>query len=146
MLELAQIQDILNEIPLFAGSSPECLREIASIARERNCAKGTIIYASGTEALDMFVLLRGLVSFTTETGVGLLNVQTVMKRHMIFGWASLVPEHPRRIGTAECLEECTILSINGDALLDILSRHPQAGFVIMKRLCSLIARTFVDKG
>ena len=25
MLELAQIQDILNEIPLFAGSSPEML-------------------------------------------------------------------------------------------------------------------------
>jgi CRP-like cAMP-binding protein len=145
MLELYQIQNMLNEIPLFAGCSEETLAGIAKIAKERDCKKGEIIYEAGSEALDMFVLWGGLVHFTTNTGVGILNVQTVMKRHMIFGWVAMVPEHPRRLGTATCLEDSKLLSINGDALMDVLGRHPQSGFLVMKRLCSLIASTLIDK-
>ena len=100
---------------------------------------------AGREALDMFVLVRGLVRFTTDTSVGHLYNETVMRRYMIFGWAALVPEHPRRIGTASCLEGSKSLSINGDDLLKVLGRGPQSGFIVMKRLCSLIASTCIDK-
>lgn len=145
MLEPDQIQKMLNEIPLFAGCSPEALAGIAGVAVERDFKKGDVVYETGAEALDTYVLVRGLVSFETKTGVGLLNVQTLMKRYMIFGWAALVPEHPRRLGSAKCLEDSKILSFNGDAVLDVLGRQPEAGFLVMKRLCSLIASTFIDK-
>lgn len=145
MLELAQIQGMLHEIPLFAGCAPETLAAIAKIAKERDYKKGDTIYEAGSEALEMYILVRGLVSFTTRTGVGHLNVQTVMKRHMIFGWAALVPEHPCRLGSAKCLDDSKVLLINGDALMDILDRQPQSGHLIMKRLCSLIASTFIEK-
>ncbi len=145
MLATDDIQHMLNEIPLFAGSSPEALSEIARIAEERDCRKGQVVYEDGSEALETYVLVKGMVSFTTSHGTGHLNVQSLMKRHMIFGWAALVPEHPRRLGSAKCLEDSKLLVINGDALLDILGRHPKSGFLVMKRLCSLIASTFVEK-
>ena len=142
MYRYDELQTILNEIPLFAGCSEDTLADIAKIVQEREYAKGETIYEAGAEALDMFVLMKGLVSFT---GGGLLNVQTVMKRHMIFGWAALVPEHPHRLGSAVCLDDSKLLSINGDALLDVFGRQPKAGFLVMKRLCSLIASTFIEK-
>lgn len=145
MLDALEIKEMMNEIPLFAGCSAEALSEIARIAKERDCKRGEVIYEAGTKALDMFVLVRGLVSFTTGSGVGHLHIETLMKRHMIFGWASLIPEHPRRLGSAKCLEDSRLLSINGDALLEVLGRHPQSGFLVMKRLCSMIANTFIDK-
>lgn len=145
MLDSVEIQEMLNEIPLFAGCSAEALAEVARIVKERDCKRGEMIYDAGSQALDMFVLVRGLVSFTTGSGVGHLHIETLMKRHMIFGWAALVPEHPRRLGSAKCLEDSKLLSINGDALLEVLGRHPLAGFLVMKRLCSMIASTFIDK-
>lgn len=145
MLDQAHIKDMLNEIPLFAGCSPEALSSIAAIAVEKNAKRGEMIYDTGDQALDMYVLVKGLVSFTTKSGVGHLHVETLMKRHMIFGWAALVPEHPRRLGNAKCLEDCILLSINGDTLLEVFDKHPQSGFIVMKRLCSMIASTFIDK-
>ncbi|MDX2258611.1 MAG: cyclic nucleotide-binding domain-containing protein [Hyphomicrobiaceae bacterium] len=145
MLTTPTIQQMLNETPLFAGCSPDALVAIAQIAVERDCKRGEVVYSAGSEAVDMFILVRGMVSFTTDTGVGTLNVETLMKRHMVFGWAALVPEHPRRLGSAKCLEDSKLLVINGDALLDVLAAHPQSGFVVMKRLCSMIASTFIEK-
>lgn len=145
MLDQKQIQEVLNEIPLFSGCSTEVLSALAAVAQELEFTKGEVIYESGEQALDMFVLLHGLVSFTTASGVGHLFVETLMKRHMIFGWAALVPEHPRRLGSATCMEASTVLVMNGDRIMEILTNEPQAGFLVMKRLCSMIANTFIDK-
>ena len=145
MLSLQDKETILNETPLFAGCVTGSLAAIAEIARERHCGKGEAIYEAGSEAVDVFVLVRGLVSFTTDSGVGTAFVETLMKRHMVFGWAALIPDHTRRLGGAKCLEETTLLAINGDALMDVLGRHPQTGFTVMRRLTSMIANTFIDK-
>lgn len=149
MTSRAAIRDILNDIPLFAGCSGETLDRIAAISGERHVAKGALIYAEGDQAPEMFVLVKGLVSFTTPggagAGVGLLHVETLMKRYMIFGWAALVPEHPRRLGSARCLEDSELIAINGDDLLEILERDPASGLRVMTRLCSMIASTFIRK-
>ncbi|MCB1521397.1 MAG: cyclic nucleotide-binding domain-containing protein [Hyphomicrobiaceae bacterium] len=145
MIETQNIQEMLNEIPLFSGCSPDVLSRMAKIVVERDCAKGEEIYHAGDEALDMFVLVNGLVSFTAGSGVSHLYVEKLMKRHMIFGWAALVPEHPRRLGSAKCLERSQLLVLNGDRVMEILGSDPQSGFVVMKRLCSMIASTFIDR-
>jgi len=140
-----QLRAMLNEIPLFAGCSEETLAGLAKIAHERDCDKGEVIYEAGDQALEMFILVNGLVSFKTATGVGHLHVETLMKRHMIFGWAALVPEHPRRLGSATCMDSSKVLTINGDAAMEILEQDPKSGFIVMKRLCSMIASTFIGK-
>ena len=144
MLAPNEVHDVLNEVPLFAGIGASVLEQVAGIAEELVRAKGTMVYEAGDEALDMFVLYRGLVSFNTARGTGHLNVQPVMKRHMIFGWAALIPDHPRRLGSAQCLDDSHLLAINGDRLYAILRRNPESGFIVMSRLCSLIAKTFVE--
>jgi CRP-like cAMP-binding protein len=121
------------------------LTAIAKLAVEGEYEKGQIIYEPGDEAADVYALVNGIVTFINKSGQGFLNVQRVMERSMIFGWVALVPEHPNRLGRAQCLENSKILSINGAALLSILENDTQSGFLVMKRLCSLIASTFVEK-
>ncbi|MGD9783136.1 MAG: cyclic nucleotide-binding domain-containing protein [Hyphomicrobiaceae bacterium] len=145
MTQDPRVRDLLNEIPLFAGCSPEVLAGIAVTAKARDCAKGEVIYNSGEQAREMFILLNGLVSFTTPTGVGLLHVERLMKRHMIFGWAALVPEHPQRLGTARCLEASRLIELDGDKVMEVLAATPASGFLVMTRLCSMIANTFMTK-
>jgi len=145
MFTADQIKTMLNDIPLFSGSSDSTLAALAAVAQERDCEKGHVIYEPGEQALEMFVLVNGLVSFKTATGTGHLHVETLMKRHMIFGWAALVPEHPKRLGSAKCMDNSKLLAINGDAAMEILEADPKSGFLVMKRLCSMIANTFIEK-
>lgn len=69
-----------------------------------------------------------------------------MSGRMVFGWAALVDDQPRRVATAECLEDSVVLAISGQHLLEILEAHPQAGFLVMRRLAAMIARNFMDVG
>ena len=145
MLKTEEVKDMLGHIPLFMGCADQTLKAIAVNAREIDLEKGHIIYEPGEVAANIYILVNGIVTFINKSGQGFLNVQRVMERSMVFGWVALVPEHPNRLGSAQCLENSKILAINGDILLGILEKDPQSGFLVMKRLCSLIASTFVEK-
>ena len=145
MLKTEEVKDVLGHIPLFKGCADQTLKDIASNAHEIDFEKGQIVYEPGEVAANIYVLVNGIVTFINKAGQGFLNVQQVMETSMVFGWVALVPEHPNRLGHAQCLENSKILAINGDILLGILEKDPQSGFLVMKRLCSLIASTFVEK-
>ena len=145
MLETQRVKELLGHVPLLKGCSDRTLEAISMISTEIDYKKREVLYEIGDDAVNVYILVKGLVSFTTKTGVGLLNVQHVMEHSMIFGWVALVPEHPHRLGSAEFLDDSKVLAINGDALLGILERDPSSGFLVMKRLCSLIASTFIEK-
>ena len=145
MLATEQVKELLGHVSLFKGCTDSTLTDIAKIAAELDCDKGQVIYEAGDNAANVYVLVNGIVTFINKSGLGFLNVQRVMEQSMVFGWVALVPGHPNRLGRAQCLEDSKILSIPGDTLLGILEHDTQSGFLVMKRLCSLIASTFVEK-
>ncbi len=67
-----------------------------------------------------------------------------MTSRMVFGWAALVEDQPRRIATAVCLEPSSVLAIRGDKLLDVFEKDPRAGFLVMRRIAAMIARNFMN--
>ncbi|MBU1212104.1 MAG: cyclic nucleotide-binding domain-containing protein [Alphaproteobacteria bacterium] len=140
-----QVKDALAQINLFEGCADETLAAIAKIAVELNLEKGQILYKPGDNAANLYILVDGIVTFISQSGLEFLNVQRVMDRSRVFGWVALVPEHTRRIGTAQCLEESNILSINGDQLLEILDGDTRSGYSVMRRLCTMIASTIDGK-
>ena len=145
MLKTEEVKDKLSHMPLFKGCADQTLKEIAVNSREFDFEKGQIIYEPGEVAANIYILVDGIVTFISKSGEGLLNVQRVMGTSMMFGWVALVPEHPHRLGRAQCLENSKVLAIDGDLLLGILEKDPKSGFLVMKRLCSLITSTFYEK-
>lgn len=144
MLEKANVKEILAHNSLFEGCTDSTLTEIAKIAVEFNLEKGQIIYRPGDKAVNIYVLVDGIVTFINKAGLEFLNVQRAIDRSMVFGWVALVPRHTRRLGTAQCLEDSKVLSFNGEQLLGILDRDTQSGYAVMKGLSSMIASTIDD--
>ena len=67
-----------------------------------------------------------------------------MTEGQIFGWAALLDDQPRRVATASCLENSSVLVVDGVALLEIFARNTDAGYLVMRRLAGMIARNFMD--
>lgn len=145
MLGPAQVKDVLRNNSLFKGCTDSSLDAIAGIAKELNLEKGQVIYGPGDEAVYVYVLVEGIVTFLNQSGLEFLNVQREMDRSMIFGWIALVPEHKERIGTAQLLEDSKVLAIDGERLKAILDQDTKSGYAVMQNLCVMIASTFAGK-
>jgi toluene monooxygenase system ferredoxin subunit len=70
----------------------------------------------------------------------------MLRKGEVFGWAALLDSQPRRIARATCLERSHVLHINGKQALRVLEGDPASGYVVMRRLSSLIARYLVSSG
>ena len=145
MTETDEIKKVLNETAIFAGISDAPLTAIAEVAESRSCEHDEMLYEHGDKAIDVYVLVSGTVRFAFGNRTGTLSSGTVMHSRMIFGWAALVPEHPKRLGSAQCIETSKIILLPGDPVRDILRKYPVDGFRVMERLCGMIARNFMEQ-
>ncbi len=136
---------LINETNLFSGIGDKMHDSIVKISTEQKFQADESIYKTGDDAIDIYLLLSGLVRFTFASSAGKAPSGTVMRSRMIFGWAALVPEHPRRLASAQCLEPSTLLVMNGDQVLQALRNDPESGFKVMERLCAMIARNFMEQ-
>lgn len=140
-----EIAGRLGGTNLFAGLEQGALERIAAICRRQDHAADDVLYRPGDEAEEVYVLLSGRVNFTLVSGGQSKRAGSVISNRMVFGWAALIPEHPRRVATAVCIEPSTILAINGDELLAFLESEPKVGFLVMQRLAAMIARNFMEQ-
>lgn len=141
-----QIAATLGGTNLFNGLGPETLDRIADICRRRDFLADDILYRSGDEAEDLYVLLSGRVNFMLDAKDDTRRSGSVISSRMVFGWAALIPEHPKRVATAVCIDPSTVLVIRGNELLALLTSAPVAGFEVMQRLAAMIARNFMEQG
>lgn len=136
----------LARAELFQGVEKVTLEEIAAASEIQEYEEGDVLYRLGDDAEDVYVLISGRVRFTLGVGNRGQTSGSIMSGRMVFGWAALVDDQPRRVATAECLEDSVILAINGNRLKAALERHTPSGFLVMRRLATMIARNFMDMG
>lgn len=136
---------LLNETNIFAGVDRKTLDVIAALAREISAQKNEVIYHPGDDAVDVYILLTGSVLFTLADKTGIISSGTLLKSRSVFGWAALVPDHPKRLGDAKCLENSSLLALDGDKVLHALRADPASGLLVMERLCAMIARNFMEQ-
>lgn len=140
-----EIVQTLGKTNVFEGLDQGTLGHIAAICRLQEHAADEVLYQPGDETEDIYVLLSGRVNFSFTTGDASRRSGSVISSRMVFGWAALIPEHPRRLATAVCIEPSTLLAINGRELLELLDKEPKAGFLVMQRLAAMIARNFMEQ-
>jgi toluene monooxygenase system ferredoxin subunit len=131
---------------LFNGIAAGTIEKLAALARRESYQPGALLYRPGDPAEDFFVLDSGRVEFLVGRGDRTAPGGFMLKKGEVFGWAALLDGYPARIASARCLEESSLLRINGKAALGVLERDPAAGFVVMRRLSALIARYLASSG
>ena len=131
---------------LFNGLAGATLEKLIALAKKETHPAGAVLYRPGDPAEDFFVLDSGRVEFLIGRGDRAAPGGFMLKKGEVFGWAALLEGYPARIASARCLEESSLLRINGKSALRVLEGDPAAGFTVMRRLAALIARYLASSG
>ena len=131
---------------LFNGITAGTIDALGALARRESHQPGAMVYRPGDLADDFFVLDSGRVEFLVGRGDRTAPGGFMLKKGEVFGWAALLDGYPARIASARCLEDASLLRINGKAALRVLEGDPASGFTVMRRLAALIARYLASSG
>lgn len=139
-------QGALNAAELFVGISDKTLAGIMGLAKKEEFSTGSMLYNFGDPADDFLVLESGRVEFLIGRDERLSPAGFMLRKGEVFGWAALLENQPQRIARATCLEQSRLLRINGKQALQVLENDPASGYLVMRRLSSLIARYLTSSG
>ena len=139
-----EIAQILAQAPVFAGVEQPALAAVAALAERLAYQEGDAVYGLGDEAEKVYLVESGRVRFTMGVGNRPGAGQSVIAEGQIFGWAALVEDQPRRLATAVCLEDTSVLALDGRRLLELFDAHPAAGYLLMRRLAAMIANDLIE--
>jgi CRP-like cAMP-binding protein len=134
----------LKSTSLLAGLSADTYAELARLARKLRFEEGDTVYRIGDPALDVLVVLEGRVRFTIGVGNRPGRGSTFSAGDAL-GWAALIEDQPRRIATAVCMEDTTLIALSGEQLLAVFERDTKAGYMVMQRLAKMIANDFLEQ-
>jgi toluene monooxygenase system ferredoxin subunit len=136
----------LNVGELFAGLPEGTLAQINALARREEYQQGGTLYEVGDPVDDFYVLESGRVEFLIGRDDRTSPAGFMLRKGEVFGWAALLESQPIRIAKATCIERSTLLRINGKRALKVLEADPASGYLVMRRLSSLIARYLASSG
>lgn len=136
-----QINALLRRAMPFQTVSDELLADIARLVRPKTYARGEVIYRAGDVADNIQIVASGSVQHImklNERG----DLDRVMRSGEVFGWAAVFEGQRARLATTTCLEPTEVLQIDGEELMDLISRTPLTGDVIMSRFATMITKEF----
>jgi CRP-like cAMP-binding protein len=135
---MANINELLHDLPLLKGLAPEDLDLLAGLFRLDSYPAGSTIFDQGDRAARLFVLLNGEVEIRFKPHDGEPLVVTTIESGGVFGWSAALGRKTYT-SCAVCIEECRALHVQGRLLRQLIEKHPQTGIVILDRLAAVIA-------
>ena len=130
--------DDLKVSSFFQDLKDEYLEKIVKCCNEETYHADDFIVREGEEAIKLYVLLEGTVSFQIHLKEHQdVVVSTVEEKGYLFGWSSLV--EPRCYSASvKCLEETKVIALLSEGLEAVFSSDPVMGLIVMKKVASLI--------
>jgi CRP-like cAMP-binding protein len=126
---------------LSKGMGMIFMREFMETAKRISCDEGRVLFRKGDDTHHFFTLIQGELRLTI--GSGEQHVYTVRQAGDIFGWSSLVGGSTYT-ATAVCTKPSEVLRFDRDVLVDLLSRHPESGFLFFKKLAEMLGKRLME--
>ena len=133
-------KEFLAEFELFKGIPEAVLHEIAGICQEISIKDGDVVFREGEKADLLHLLVKGSIALRVKltSRPEHVTVSIVARPHQTLGWSGVVkPFH--YTATAFCEEDSQLIAIPAQGFLDILGKHPEAGYAIMLRITEIIS-------
>lgn len=129
---------------LFQDLPPGALDSIAALARPKKLDEGDTLYTLGDDAAELFMLQEGRIRFSLGVSNRPGTSGAIIKPGKVFGWAALLEGEPRRVATAACLEDSVVQVFSSSQLLDYFENDKPVGYLVMRRLATLVANDFLS--
>jgi CRP-like cAMP-binding protein len=133
--------EVIEQASFFSSLTTSQRRRVASVAKAVEFASRKDIYNLGDEAQCCYVLVRGVVRFNLALGNRTAAAGEIIRSGELFGWAAMIRTAQRRIATASCVTDCSVVAIEGNALLRLMDDDHSLGYAIMSRVSLLITST-----
>lgn len=133
--------EVLKGFDLFGGLSDHELGNIAKVATEHVCEKGTLSFAEGGKAENLEFVRNGQVAIEFYVRRLLKHTKVaimVLGPGRVFGWSALV-EPGILTASARCVERTQIIKMKATDLIDIFEENNHIGYVVMKNLAATIS-------
>ena len=131
------IDQLLSEVPAFAGMSPDQLELIAGCGLNRVFEDGEYIMREGDPADVFYVLRSGRVALEVYMpGRGALTIETLDHGELL-GWSWLVP--PYRVAfDAKAIGTVHAIAFDGACLRGKSDQDTELGYELMKRIVPVL--------
>jgi CRP/FNR family transcriptional regulator, cyclic AMP receptor protein len=126
----SELQELMRNVPLFAGLLPSELDRIALVMNPADVVAGDVICAEGEPGHDFYVLARG------EAGIE-RGGETIAKLHTgdHFGELALLDRGPRS-ATVRALSDCRLYVLHDASFASVLNEVP----ALAQKLLAALAR------
>src|SRR5579871_2615522 len=118
---------------LFGGLDRQALAELSGLARQRDLARGEVLFLAGEQAAGMFIVVSGAIRAFRVNAQG--REQTI---HVERDGATLadVPVFDDGVypATAVAEEPTTVLCLSKEDVRNFMLRHPETALVALKAM------------
>jgi CRP/FNR family transcriptional regulator, cyclic AMP receptor protein len=131
--------------PLFEGSDPTVIRELAAGGTTRHYRRNTYLFHQGDPAPEIHFLLEGRVEISSLTAGGQRMLHTTIDTPQFFGELGVLGGMSRT-AAALALDESSVWVTPGETFLDFLAREPIATRSLLRALARQVTahEAFVD--
>lgn len=132
--------DDLKKIKLFKDLTEEELNKVKDICDEEQYSKWDTIFSEESSSDKLYVLKKGMVAIEIQVSAEkAVNVYTVSHEGDSFGWSSLVEPY-KFTAKARCIEDSTIIAIDGNKLKELISKDYRLGYIIMGKIAKVLSK------
>jgi signal-transduction protein with cAMP-binding, CBS, and nucleotidyltransferase domain len=130
--DMSGVEDLIKQVPLFAGLSKRDLRNLAAAMKERTFEAGKVITEPGETGMGFFVIDSGTATVTAGGGH-----HNVLKRGDFFGEISLIDGGPR---TARIVADTELkcYALTAWEFRPFVQHHPEVAWSLLTTLAQRV--------
>lgn len=132
--------DVLRQAPLFSGLDDDAATSLGSSMTSVTIRRGETLFNEGDEGDELYVVTNGKIKLGRTSPDGRENLLAILGPGQMFGELPLFDPGPRS-ATATAVTEVEMRSLSHDALLPVLTEHPEVARALLHQLAARLRRT-----
>lgn len=120
---MADLADIIRNIPLFSGLSREDVAKILGKLEEKNFPAGATIFSQGEKGDSFYIVQSGAVQVVLQSAGGRSEVISVLGAQDCFGEMALLSGEPRS-ATIIAVKDTTVWRLSREDWDELIEKHP----------------------
>jgi len=130
-------QSLLAQHPFSKDFRPQQIERLAGQARAVTFAPDQVIFRSGDECADFYLIISGRVALEMAVGKKVLRIQTLSDGDE-FGFSALIMGRGMTF-QARALQPVEALAFEGGQLLEACRADPEFGFGLMRQMLLMVS-------
>jgi CRP-like cAMP-binding protein len=137
LMNAQDFERFLAQHPFTGQFQPRHIERLARQARAVSFAPDQVIFRSGDENTDFYLIVSGRVALELPVGERMLSIQTLSDGDE-FGFSALIMGRGMTF-QARALRQVEALAFEGSRLIEACRDDPELGFGLMRRLLLIVS-------